>query len=301
MRHCCRTWASRCGRSARSRIGPLIDTCDAIVLPAGQHRPLVGILDHHDVLVHQRAGKRRVVQQVHHPVVLHRQCVGYPAWHAIGQYLPEILVTVQRPMRVVIASRRFAETPVEVRDEGGRIRIGCLPRADATQPQLLDEAVLQRQVGALHASLRLARVRAERVDIELVQGPAELRDAVARRRRTVLHMEDTGLVAVERHRLAVRTQIRRQRLKVAEGRLRRREVQRDQPPGRVIDEHQQRARGRPGLARTPLSRPLTTASMTLMRCSSFMLIVTRPGSFITGSVVCVHQQDAARGTQTGHF
>ncbi len=43
----------------------------------------------------------------------------------------------------------------------------------------------------------------------------------------------------------MRAQILRQCLEIAERRLRRREVQRHQPSGRIVDEHQQRAGGRP--------------------------------------------------------
>ena len=69
----------------------------------------------------------------------------------------------------------------KVGDEGGRIRIRGVPRADAAQPQLLDQPVLQRLVRAFHASLGLARVGTECVDIELIQRPAKLGDAFARR------------------------------------------------------------------------------------------------------------------------
>src|ERR1700760_215714 len=99
-------------------------------------------------------------------------------------------------MRIVIALWRLAETTVEVGDEGGRPGIRGLPCADAAQPELLHEPVLQRLVGPLHASLGLTAVRAERVDIELVQRAPELRDPFARRLRALLHVKDAGLVAV---------------------------------------------------------------------------------------------------------
>ena len=52
--------------------------------------------------------------------------------------------------------------------------------------------------------------------------------------RTVLQVEHARLVAIERHRLAVRAQILRQRLEIAEGQFGAREVQRHQPSGRVL-------------------------------------------------------------------
>src|SRR5579863_479094 len=101
----------------------------------------------------------------------------------MGQQLRQIVVSTQGPMRIVVAAWRLAETLIEISDEGGRIGIGCFPRADPAQAQLLDEPVLQSQVGTLHPSLGLARVRTERIDVQFVQGPAELRYAFAGRAR----------------------------------------------------------------------------------------------------------------------
>lgn len=103
--------------------------------------------------------------------------------------------------------------------EGRRVCIGLGDRADATQPQFLDEPVLQRQVGALDTTLGLARVRTERLDIELVQGAAELCDSLASRARPILDVEDAELVAIECDGLAVCRQILRKGLKIAEGRF----------------------------------------------------------------------------------
>ena len=91
------------------------------------------------------------------------------------------------------------------------------PRADAAQAQLLDQAVLEGQVGAFDTSLGLARVRAPAVDVELVEHPSKLRIA-----RTVIVLlavdaEHAGLVAVERLRLAMAFQVSPGRLEIAEG------------------------------------------------------------------------------------
>ncbi|ASY60734.1 hypothetical protein SS05631_a43510 (plasmid) [Sinorhizobium sp. CCBAU 05631] len=59
----------------------------------------------------------------------------------------------KRPMHVLRIARRFAEATIEVGHELRRIGIGRRDRVDAAQPQFLDEAILQRLVGALDAPL----------------------------------------------------------------------------------------------------------------------------------------------------
>ena len=100
---------------------------------------------------------------------------------------------------------------------------------------------LQRQIGPLDTSRGLARVRTERLDLELVHGASELCDAFAGRACTVLDVEHAELVAIERDRFAVRCQMLAQRLEIAERRLGRREMQRHQPASCIVNEHQQRA------------------------------------------------------------
>src|SRR5258708_31978068 len=63
----------------------------------------------------------------------------------------------------------------------------------------------------------------------------------ARVLRNTRAAEHARAVAVERDRLAVAFEIRARRLEVAEGRFARREMQRHQPAGRIVDIHQQRA------------------------------------------------------------
>ena len=63
--------------------------------------------------------------------------------------------------------------------KAGRVRIRGFHGADAAQPQLLHQPVLQRQMRALDAALGRTAVRAERVDVQLVHRAAKLRDAVA--------------------------------------------------------------------------------------------------------------------------
>ena len=147
-------------------------------------------------------------------------------------------------MRIEVAPRGLGEPAVEVGNEVRRKRVGRLARADAAQPQFLDQPVLQGQVGALHAALGLAGVGAHDVDVQLVQGPAELRDATLAELRLGHRPEDARLVAVERHRLAVRLQVAAGCLEVGKARFGGHEAQLHQPAGGVVDEHQQGARWR---------------------------------------------------------
>jgi hypothetical protein len=93
-------------------------------------------------------------------------------------------------------------------------------RANPLKTQFLDQTILQGLVGALDAALRLRRVGAQNVNVERVQRPSELGHAVAIDRAGVIDPEDAVLVAVERHRFAVRLEILAGRLEVVEGRFR---------------------------------------------------------------------------------
>ena len=67
------------------------------------------------------------------------------------------------------------EAAVEVSEELGEERIGGLEGGEAAQPQLADEAVLQRLPEALDAALGLRRARGDEPDAELAQDAAEVR------------------------------------------------------------------------------------------------------------------------------
>ena len=67
------------------------------------------------------------------------------------------------------------EAAVEVGEELGEERIGGLEGGDAAQPQLADEAVLQRLPEALDAALGLRGARGDEPDTELAQEAAEVR------------------------------------------------------------------------------------------------------------------------------
>ena len=84
------------------------------------------------------------------------------------------------------------------------------PPAAAPPPsrgQALDHSILQRTKRPFDASLRLGAVGANDVDVQCQQRTAELGHSVTAGRVLAVHPEDTVLVTVERHRLAMLLQI----------------------------------------------------------------------------------------------
>src|SRR6202008_5187184 len=91
-------------------------------------------------------------------------------------------------------------------DRGGEsipFRQGGAPR----QPQFLDQAVLQRLVGTLDPTLGRARIGANDVDVERMQGAAKLGHPVTAQRTWMVDPKDAMLVAVKGDRLAPGLQI----------------------------------------------------------------------------------------------
>ena len=60
-------------------------------------------------------------------------------------------VVKHRAVRVLRGPRRHREAPVEVRHELRQVRVARLDVADAAQPHLLHQTILQGPIGALHA------------------------------------------------------------------------------------------------------------------------------------------------------
>lgn len=144
-------------------------------------------------------------------------------------------------MHVVGARGGLRKARVVALDEGGQERVGRLHVRDARQPQLLHEPVLQGAVGALDAALRLARVRAQDLDLKLGQGAAELRHAVAALGVLLGHAKDGVLVGVEGNRPSMGRKVALQRLEVRERALGGDEARLHQGARGVVDEDQQRA------------------------------------------------------------
>jgi len=115
--------------------------------------------------------------------------------------------------------------------------------ADALESQLLHESVLQRPVGALDAALGGCGVGAQDVDVQVLHGAPELRQARAAMVLEI-HSEDARLVAVERDRPAMLLEVALHALEVSKGGLAFDEAHLHELARRVLDEHQQEtARG----------------------------------------------------------
>ncbi|SAL07999.1 hypothetical protein AWB81_08617 [Caballeronia arationis] len=95
----------------------------------------------------------------------------------------EILILAQRAMGIEATLGHLAKAAIEVGDEVGRIGIGRFLGIDAAQSQLLHQPILQGQIGPLNASFCLAAIGTPGIDIELVQGPPVLGNALAGRTR----------------------------------------------------------------------------------------------------------------------
>ena len=93
--------------------------------------------------MNQAAVGRRIVQQIHHPVILHRQRRRHAARDPARQNQIKILIRSERSVRVVRAPGHLAKTFVEVSNEMGRIGVRRFLRVDLAQSQLLHEPVLQ--------------------------------------------------------------------------------------------------------------------------------------------------------------
>src|ERR1700761_8181682 len=114
-----------------------------------------------------------------------------------GKGVVEIVARTQRPVHILVVRRRFGKACVivgdESRKEGVALRQGCR----TCQPQSFDQAILQRLVSTFDAPFSRARVGADDVDVERVQGAAELGHPVTAKRAWMVDPEDPVLVAVE--------------------------------------------------------------------------------------------------------
>jgi len=90
------------------------------------------------------------------------------------QNLIEILPGIDRTMKVLIAGRGLGKAAVVVGDEVGQKRVCRLDRADAGESQLLHQTILLRMMRALDATLRLAGIGTQNLDVKFRQRPSEL-------------------------------------------------------------------------------------------------------------------------------
>src|SRR3989454_1175418 len=161
-------------------------------------------------------------------------------------------------MRIVGDPRRRGEAAIVVRHEDREEWLGGGRGGETPEAQLLDEAILERPVGALDPALRLRAVGAETVDVEVAKGAAELRESGAALGAIAgLDMKDAEPIAVERHGLAVTLEVTPGRVEVIERGLGVRKAELHEAAGGVVDVDQQRA------ARATILEPSVLAAIEL--------------------------------------
>src|SRR3989454_2837466 len=161
-------------------------------------------------------------------------------------------------MRIVGDPRRRGEAAIVVRHENREEGLGGGRGGETPEAQLLDEAILERAVGALDPALRLRAVGAETVDVEVAEGAAELRESRATLGAIAgLDVKDAEPVAVERHGLAVALEVASGRVEVIERGLGVREAELHEAAGGVVDVDQQ------GAARATVLEPGVLAAIDL--------------------------------------
>ena len=181
------------------------------------------------------------LQDKHYLVILQGQRLGEGALLLPGKGVVEIVAGAQRPVQILVVGRRFGKARVVVSHEGREQGVAFGQGCHARQPQFLDEAVLQRLVGALDPPFGRARIGADDIDVEGMQGAAKLGHPVTAKRTRMVDPKDAMLVAIKRHRLAPGLQIGAGRLEIGKGRLALDKLQMHQPARRVVDKHQQSA------------------------------------------------------------
>ena len=225
----------------------LIYLPDLVKHPVGQDVFLVTYLEQAvriladiDPLARQRSADIGRFKDDQRLVVMQRQRLRYRTLLAPDHLSLEILVRSKGAMHIARIERRLGESLVVARHIARQERVGLGNRRYAIEPHRLDQAVLQRPVGALDPALGLRRVGANDLDVERFQRPAEVGHAVALGRGRVVP-EHAVLVRVDRHRLAMCLDISGHCIHVGEGVLALDHPEVHQLAGRIVDEHQQRA------------------------------------------------------------
>jgi hypothetical protein len=133
------------------------------------------------------------------------------------------------------AVKPVAEVEKALQIEFGGVGVGLADARDVAKSEFLHETVLERQVGAFDTSLGLERVRTDDLDVELGEGAAKLREAVAPLAPGSGDAEDARLVAVECDGLPEALQIGPGGREVPVGRLGDVEAKLHETAGRVVD------------------------------------------------------------------
>src|SRR5882724_7123822 len=174
--------------------------------PANLQPPIRKVIDIDHFAAKANCQAFRLERQLHTTVV-HYQLVRHLTLLTPTQDFIKILSGIEQTMKIFVASRELGKATVVVGDEAGQKRVCRLNRADAGESQLLHQTILQRMMSALDASLRLAGIDAQNLDVEFRQRPSELGHSIAADRVLVRHPKDGMLVGVEGDGFTVTTKI----------------------------------------------------------------------------------------------
>ena len=103
----------------------------------------------------------------------------------------------------MVGQRRAPKARVIVGPEGLEKSVARGYGADAGEPELLHQAILQRVVGTFDSSFGWRGVRTDALDVQVMQCAAELRNAFAARDSGFVDPKDGVLVTVEGDRLTI--------------------------------------------------------------------------------------------------
>jgi hypothetical protein len=144
--------------------------------PANFQPPIRKVIDVDHFAAKANGQALRLKRQLH-AAVLHHQLVRHLTLLAPAQNFIQILPGIQQTMEVLVASRELGKATVLVGDEAGQKRVCRLDRVNASESQFLHQAILQRMMSALDATLRLAGIGAR--NLEFRQRPPELGHSTA--------------------------------------------------------------------------------------------------------------------------
>ena len=127
----------------------------------------VRIIHNVDFLAHQSARLRCRIQYEHHPVIMQGEVVRDRPLLPPGQNLVQIIRRCQLSVQILGIHWLAAKSGVVIGDDARQPCVRRRNRGNPGQPQLLDQPILQRAERALYTSLRLRRICADDVDVQL--------------------------------------------------------------------------------------------------------------------------------------
>src|SRR5512132_2401466 len=202
-------------------------------------KPAVGMVNDGYPLADCRLGLRARRQDEDHFVVLQCQRLREGALLFPGKRVFQIVADAQRPVQILFIRRQLGKARVVVGHERREQGVPLSQSARTSQPQLLDQPILQRLMRPLDPTLRLARIGADDVDVESVQRPPELGHPITTERASLVDTKHPMLVAVEGDQLSPGFEVGAGGSEISKGRLALDKPEVHQATGRVVDEHEQ--------------------------------------------------------------